>query len=262
MAKRIVTRIGNVFCAEFDGSYKCFFQFIAIDCECLGGDTIRVFKRRYPIDYKPNLEEIVHDEVLFYADTFLRPGIEQGTWYKVGNYSKDLGLDELEKIWFTTTGSPNEKGIDVANDIWRIWHPAKFNSWTKVNTEYIREMLARGEKIFQGGVAPYVEVAPRIKCGYSDWSSVEYSVLRRVPREDIDSYTKLEDGGVVRYTHFYGADAVQEMVVDGNGGNFRLDREHPEAGGYELRRSKFWETNWTHKQFITAEEFEKLWNQN
>lgn len=262
MAKRIVTRVGNVFCVEFDDRYKCFFQFIAIDCESLGGSTIRVFKRRYPIDYKPNLEEIVHDEILFYANTILRVGIDMGTWYKVGSYSKDLGLDELEKIWFTTTGSPNKEGICVANDRWHIWHPAKLNSGTYVNTEYVRELLARNEKIFTGGVAPYVNIAPRIKCGYSTWTAVEYSVLHRVPREDVDSYTKREDGGVVRYTHFYGADAVQEVIVDGRGGIIRLDRDHSEDDGYELRRAKFWETNWTVQEFITVEEFEDAWHQN
>lgn len=249
-----------MFCAEFDGRYKYYFQYIAIDCENLGGPTVRVFKRRYPIDYKPNLEEIVHDEVLFYANVMLRGGIENGAWYKVGSYSKDLGLDELEKIWFTTTGSPNEKGRFVANDRWRLWHPAKFKSDIVVSTEYVRELLARNEKIFLGWVAPYVDIAPYIKYGYSTWTYIEYSVLRRVPREDVDSYTKREEDGVVRYTHFYGADAVQEVVVDGRGGIIRLDRDHPEAGGYELRRVKFWETNWTVQEFITAEEFDEIWD--
>ena len=29
--KRIVTKIGDVFCAEIDGQYKRFFQYFAID---------------------------------------------------------------------------------------------------------------------------------------------------------------------------------------------------------------------------------------
>ena len=57
MAKRIVTKIGNVFCAEIDGKYKCFFQYIMNDLVQLNSSVIRVFKRRYPMDYKPDMEE-------------------------------------------------------------------------------------------------------------------------------------------------------------------------------------------------------------
>lgn len=32
MVKRIVTKIGNIFCAEIDGEYKCYFQYIANLC--------------------------------------------------------------------------------------------------------------------------------------------------------------------------------------------------------------------------------------
>ena len=28
MAKRIITKVGDVFCVEIDNEYKCFFQYI------------------------------------------------------------------------------------------------------------------------------------------------------------------------------------------------------------------------------------------
>ena len=28
MKKRIITKIGDIFCVEFDGKFKCFFQYI------------------------------------------------------------------------------------------------------------------------------------------------------------------------------------------------------------------------------------------
>lgn len=31
MGKRIITRIGDVFCAEIDGEYKSYFQYIEKD---------------------------------------------------------------------------------------------------------------------------------------------------------------------------------------------------------------------------------------
>ena len=72
MAKRIVTKIGDVFCVEVDNEYKCFFQYVANDMTVLNSSVIRVFKEHYPIDYKPNLDEIVRGNVHFYAHTILR----------------------------------------------------------------------------------------------------------------------------------------------------------------------------------------------
>ena len=99
MAKRIVIKVGNVFCAEIDGKYKVYLQYIAKDSEQLNSAIIRVFKQRYPLDANPKIDDIVKDEVIFYMHTILRVGIEDGAWYKVGK-SNDLGLDQLSKVWF------------------------------------------------------------------------------------------------------------------------------------------------------------------
>ena len=42
MAKRIVTKIGDVFCSEIDGQCKRFFQYFAIDSTMLNSSVIRV----------------------------------------------------------------------------------------------------------------------------------------------------------------------------------------------------------------------------
>ena len=47
MAKRIVTKIGDVFCAEIEGQCKRFFQYFAIDSTQLNSSVIRVFKQHY-----------------------------------------------------------------------------------------------------------------------------------------------------------------------------------------------------------------------
>ena len=49
MAKRIVTKIGDVFCSEIDGQCKRFFQYFAIDSTMLNSSVIRVFKQHYPM---------------------------------------------------------------------------------------------------------------------------------------------------------------------------------------------------------------------
>ena len=80
--KRIVTRIGNVFCAEINNEHKRFFQYVANDLEELNSSVIRVFKPRYPMDYKPVIEDLVKDEVEFYAHTILKFGIVFNAWTK------------------------------------------------------------------------------------------------------------------------------------------------------------------------------------
>ena len=102
MAKRIVTKIGDVFCVEIDNQCKRYFQYIVNDMEQLNSSVIRVFKLHYPIDYKPIIDDIVKDEVEFYAHTVLRAGIVNNAWYKVGK-SKDLGGDEYMDVLLKQT---------------------------------------------------------------------------------------------------------------------------------------------------------------
>lgn len=45
MAKRIVTKIGDIFSVTLDNGNLRFFQYIANDSSCLGGSVIRVFKK-------------------------------------------------------------------------------------------------------------------------------------------------------------------------------------------------------------------------
>ena len=45
MVKRIITRVGDVFCAEIDGEYKSYFQYIEKDIEQLNSSVIMVFKQ-------------------------------------------------------------------------------------------------------------------------------------------------------------------------------------------------------------------------
>ena len=129
MVKRIVTRIGDIFCAEIDCEYKCYFQYIEKDLSQLNSSVIRVFKRRYPIEYSPIIEEIVIDDILFYAHTVLRAGIDYNAWYKAGK-SKELGLDRLNDVlWgivhihklFLKDHLPQ---IDKAKPLenWTIWY--------------------------------------------------------------------------------------------------------------------------------------------
>ena len=159
MAKRIVTRIGNVFCAEIDNECKRFFQYVANDLEELNSSVIRVFKTKYPMDYKLNIEEIVKDEVEFYAHTILKFGIVFNAWYKVGT-SKNIG-DEYKEALFGDISPIIYQKPDI--------NPAENWVISKINNPHIFVGRLNNEykkKITMGGVIPYVDIINRLKLGY------------------------------------------------------------------------------------------------
>lgn len=124
---------------------------------CLNSSTIRVFKHRYPMDYKPDIESIVKDEVLFYHHTVLRPGIAERVWYKVGK-SPELGIEGLENILFVTRRPKRiwEEGKPI--DIYNEWRVSQANGYTGiVDSEQLRKMDI--EKMEIGVVAPYIEIS-------------------------------------------------------------------------------------------------------
>jgi hypothetical protein len=116
MAKRIVTRIGDVFSVALDNGNLRFFQFVAIDSSCLGGSVIRVFKKEYPKGYILNLEDVVSDDVDFYALTILRMGVEDGDWEKIGN-CKNIG--DPSNVLFREV---RKDALDHSERIWEAWY--------------------------------------------------------------------------------------------------------------------------------------------
>ncbi|MDE6632050.1 MAG: hypothetical protein K2K23_03540, partial [Muribaculaceae bacterium] len=203
-----------------------------------------------PMDYKPKPEDIVKDEVDFYAHTILRNGIEDGLWYKVGKAKGEFEEEKLKPLFGTCreTKYTNGEFIDVDPDsnwiVWRINCPFKSIG---ILPEIYRDVVE------EGSVKPDVEIVDRIKYGYYRWTSPAYNLLHRHPHPDIDSYVKRETGDRSLYLHFKGEDVVQKIDVDSNG-------EVCKEEGFPLPLPKFWETNWEYDEFITAEEFEEEWN--
>ena len=259
MAKRIVTKIGNIFGAEIDSEYKVYFQYIANDMSQLNSPVIRVFKRRYPLDANPKMDDIVKDEIMFYVHVVVAWGIEDGAWYKVGR-SNELGLDQLSKVWF---GSVPDSIFNLEKmrsipcnpeETLYVWH---------VNGERIRvekSLLNQYKNVEPGSVIPYNWIILRIKLGYDPGCDNVYYHAKRVPWDDVNSYTKWEDteSDDVAYFHFLGKNLVSELIVTPTG-KIYLDKEHPQCDGYEFLDIEFGDINWKYNQFITAEEFNEVW---
>lgn len=154
MAKRIITKIGDIFCVEVDNNYKCYFQYVANDMTVLNSSVIRVFARHYSIDYEPVFEDIVKDEVYFYAHTILRFGILYNVWYKVGKHPDIGNPDEICFRWFSEIDfSKITKSYN-----WSIW---------KINQErqFIGEMCEKFANVDLGIVLAYKDIVSKIKTG-------------------------------------------------------------------------------------------------
>jgi hypothetical protein len=152
MAKRIVTKIGDIFCVEVDNDYKCFFQYIANDMTVLNSSVIRVFLKHYPMDYVPVFDDIVKDEVYFYAHTILRFGILYNAWYKAGKHPDVGNPNEIMFRWTYDVG-PIKKSYE-----WHFW---------KINQEpqFIGEMREEYVNYDLGIVFTYDDIVSKIKTG-------------------------------------------------------------------------------------------------
>ena len=151
--KRIITRVGDIFCIELK-KQKVFFQFIAVDSSELNSATIRVFQKKYSQDYVFDADEVVNDEVMFYAHTFLQPGLKQSIWTKVGK-SKEVG--DLENVLFRRTSD---------------WTPQCLKSYRwwvgGINKDYIMVGELTEEyknKTHMGWVVPPTDIVEKIEFG-------------------------------------------------------------------------------------------------
>lgn len=258
MAKRIITKIGDVFCAEFDNGTKGYFQYIANDLTQLNSSVIRAFKTHYPINQELSIDDIVKDEVAFYAHTILRPGIAENAWYKVGK-SMDLGLNELQKITFGYTIETDMIGYEVI-DIdpfknWIIWH---------INNEFVNiGTLPKSlhNTIEYGSVMPYICIKKRMRCGYYDWTSREYSILKREPRPEYKSFVKYRSGDS-EYLQCFKGDYFDKGIILHNDKILRITRDDAIINHMDIAHKKFSDTNWEHDNFITEEEFNQVWNRD
>src|SRR5215211_4495716 len=122
MKKRVITKIGDVFSVKIDDSSQKFFQLIAFDLTQLNSDVIRAFKKKYSIETVPNFDEVVKDEVEFYAHCVTKWGVQLGFWEKVGKSSE---IGSLDHILFRDTPDyghrEGEEPVRVSNS-WFVWH--------------------------------------------------------------------------------------------------------------------------------------------
>ena len=126
--KRVIVKKGDVFVVKIDDKSKRYFQYITNDLKQLNSDVIRCFKKTYTMKENSNLDEIVKDEIFFYAHCVTKWGVKLGHWEKVGNID-DVGT--FDNILFRDTNDygtiKSEESIKVSHN-WYVWRIGELKS--------------------------------------------------------------------------------------------------------------------------------------
>ena len=256
--KRVVTKIGDIFCVEFPDNTKGYFQYIAKDMTQLNSSVIRAFYTHYPIDQDVKIDDVVKDKVDFYAHTILRAGIDFDNWYKIGK-SSDIGEENIQNILFTTVPFdfiilPNNE-IQKINplDNWRIWHIGQ----DMINVGPLPSSLIH--KVNHGAVIAFHQIVNRMRLGYYTSNNPINKVVKRCPRPEVHSYLRRDEGDRVTYLCFKGNEFERGIVKDGDS-IVRICADENIPAYEQLQKGKFSDTNWDFDDFITEEEFNQIWN--
>lgn len=150
------TKLGDVFTVKIDENNKRFFQFITTDLTQLNSDVIRAFSKVYPTTANPDLQQIVVDEVEFYAHCVTKLGLSMGFWQKVGNIC-DVG--NFNHVLFRS--SADDPRTKISKNWW-VW---------KINEEQKEVGLLNGDNRSAeiGSVIPPDSIVHRLKNGTYDF---------------------------------------------------------------------------------------------
>lgn len=143
------TKIGDVFEVAISETEKRYMQYVISDMTGLNSDVIRAFKKKYSISDHPALDDIVEDEVMFYAHCDSRHGIRLGYWTLYGNTGK---VGNTVDILFRTSGVHG----DVISYSWYIWQ-------VNQKHQFIGKLTGDMKKIDIGCVFPVADILYMMK---------------------------------------------------------------------------------------------------
>lgn len=159
MAKRVISKIGDIFYVPLDNGNKKYFQYIANDLTQLNSDVIRVFKTVYSPKEEVDYTKLLSGEIDFHAHTMINLGMKLDFFFKEGKFEV---LPNIKNIIFRCT---NDQGKKIDGKPIRIssnWHVWKINDYdfTKVG-----KLIGENRKAELGMVIPPYAIVERIKTG-------------------------------------------------------------------------------------------------
>lgn len=157
MAKRVITKIGDIFSVTLDNGNKKYFQYIANDLTQLNSDVIRSYKIEYLSDEKPEFFELLAGEIDFHAHTMINVGVKLNLFNQEG---KSMVYPEIKNILFRSTldfgKKVNEEPVKISNN-WRVWHI------NDVDFTVVGKLYGENRKAEIGIVMPPLAIVERIK---------------------------------------------------------------------------------------------------
>ncbi|MBI5326539.1 MAG: hypothetical protein HZB41_14910 [Ignavibacteriae bacterium] len=156
--KRLRTQIGDIFSVKIDEHHKKYFQYIINDLTQLNSDVIRAFKCAYNINDKPELWDLIKNEVDFYAHCVTDIGIKYGYWEKVGNKAE---VGKINHILFRSSRDSGNPAIKVSHNWW-VW---------KINEEqkYLGKLRDKYISAEIGIVVTPEDIVTRLRTGKYDF---------------------------------------------------------------------------------------------
>jgi len=160
VSKRVV--VGDLFEVQLDQSSVRFFQYIADDATQLSSQVVRVFRETYSAGEPLDAHRVTAGEVHFYAHVFLRNGLKQGFWRKVGHVQPPAVVNTL----FRNSDDYGNPEIKVSKR-WYIW---------KANCpfEEVGELTPRYQGAEIGVVVPPDSLIYRMRNGRYDFVYPDY----------------------------------------------------------------------------------------
>ncbi|AZA75183.1 hypothetical protein [Chryseobacterium indoltheticum] len=159
MAKRVITKIGDIFSVELDNGNKKYFQYIANDLTQLNSDVIRSYKKEYSKEVQPDYSELLSGEIDFHAHTMINVGVKQNLFIQEGKHSV---YPESGNILFRDTNdaghAPGKHQVYISED-WFVW------KISDDNFKKVGKLKGENRNAEIGIVMPPFAIAERIKTG-------------------------------------------------------------------------------------------------
>jgi len=159
MAKRVITKIGDIFSVQLDNGNKKYFQYIANDLTQLNSDVIRSYKKEYLKDEQPDLSQLVFGEIDFHAHTMINIGVKQNLFIQEG---KNIVYPNTENILFRGTldyGKKINGELIKISPNWRVWNI------NDKDFKFVGRLEGENRSAEIGIVMPPFAIVERIKTG-------------------------------------------------------------------------------------------------
>lgn len=154
---RFYLKMGDIFVIDLDNGFKRYFQYIADDITQLNSEVIRVFKTNHKSDKDLKAEEIIMDDVDYFAHVVCKIGVKLRVWKKINNSDTFGDLS----IQFKKSDDSGNTNI-LVSDKWRVWELGK-------DMVFVGKLSEKYTAVDNGIIVNRYDIVDRINLGRYDF---------------------------------------------------------------------------------------------